>query len=369
MRAMTVCRGIVFMAGSAISYDSVSLAIAIASLIASIAAALIAKSSLSQAEQVAERDKRDWQQRKWFELYFKATEAYDFLDYFQKTYGSPADPRWGTNEWQQGWNKLMFRIREAHSMAVVFPKDAAIDALFDATAVFKNQAEAASPERLQAILDATEGLRSKSLVDASILTTAPGTADKQPNSKLFGKYQELVLLLLGFVLTTIIGGAIGARFQERSWTHEHLVQVCETARDTRTAGVAKLSDLMDKRLLKMRQLAWKLESAHSMEEVGQERQGNREARDEWAMQLNSNLAFVQSNFGEQAKETLQQQITGGFGNIHSDFNALFERGKIDQSAVSRIEAEIDALNPTIYWFDIDLQQKITDQSSKCSTMP
>ena len=359
-----------FIAGFAISYDSVSLAVAIASLIASVAAALIARSALSQAEQVAERDRRDWQQRKWFDLYFKATEAYDFLDYFQKTYGSPGEPTWGTNGWQQDWNKLMFKIREAHSMAVVFPKDAAIDALFDATAAFKNPEEAASPERLQLILDATEGLRSKSLVDASILTAPPGgTADKQPNGKLFGKYQELVLLLLGFELTTVIGGAVGARFQERSWTHEHLVQVCETARDTRTTGVAKLSDLMDRRLLRMRQLAWKLESAHSVAEVDQERQGNREARDEWAMQLNSNLAFVQSNFGDQAKETLQQDITGGFGNIHKEFKDLFESGKIDKSAVSRIEADIDALNPTIYWFDINLEQKITDQSSKCSTTP
>jgi hypothetical protein len=358
------------MAGFALSYNSVSLAVAIASLIASVAAALIARSALSQAEQVAERDRRDWQQRKWFDLYFKATEACDFLDYFQKTYGSPGEPTWGTNEWQQDWNKLMFKIREAHSMAVVFPKDAAIDALFAATAVFKNQEEAGFPERLQSILDATEGLRSKSLVDASILTTAPGgTSDQKPNDKLFGKYQELVLLLLGFVLTTIIGGAVGARFQQRSWTHEHLVQVCEAERDARTKGVARLSDLMDTRLLRMRQLAWKLESAHSIAEVDQERLSNREVRDEWAMQLNSNLAFVQYNFGDQAKETLQQDITGGFGNIHKEFNDLFESGKIEKSAVSRIEADIDALNPTIYWFDSNLQQKITEQSSKCSTTP
>jgi hypothetical protein len=207
-------------------------------------------------------------------------------------------------------------------------------------------------------------------VDASILTTAPGgTSDQKPNDKLFGKYQELVLLLLGFVLTTIIGGAVGARFQQRSWTHEHLVQVCEAERDARTKGVARLSDLMDTRLLRMRQLAWKLESAHSIAEVDQERLSNREVRDEWAMQLNSNLAFVQYNFGDQAKETLQQDITGGFGNIHKEFNDLFESGKIEKSAVSRIEADIDALNPTIYWFDSNLQQKITEQSSKCSTTP
>src|ERR1700676_1895899 len=56
--------------------------------------------------------------------------------------GSPGESTWGTNEWQKDRNKLMFKIREAHSMAVVFPKDAAIDALFEATAVFKNPGEA-----------------------------------------------------------------------------------------------------------------------------------------------------------------------------------------------------------------------------------
>ena len=78
---------------------------------------------------------------------------------------------------------------------------------------------------------------------------------------------------------------------------------------------------------------------------------------------------LQSNFGDQAEETLQQEITGGFGNIHKEFNDLFESSKIDKSAVSHIEADIDALKPTIYWFDINLEQKISDQSSKCSTAP
>jgi uncharacterized membrane protein YgcG len=46
------------MGGVAIACDSVSLAVAIASLIASVAAALIARSALSQVEQVAERVRR-----------------------------------------------------------------------------------------------------------------------------------------------------------------------------------------------------------------------------------------------------------------------------------------------------------------------
>ena len=111
----------------------------------------------------------------------------------------------------------------------------------------------------------------------------------QPTSeKLFGRYQEITLLLLGFVLTSVVGGSIGAWFQRRSWAHEHRVQVCEAERDTMSKGLANLSDLMDKKLLRMRQLAWKLETAHSISDVEEERGSNREARDEWAARLNSN---------------------------------------------------------------------------------
>ena len=82
----------------AISFNVASLAVAIASLIASVAAARVANSSLTQARQVAVRDEREWKQRKWFDLYFKASEAYDFLEYFQQNYSSAASPSWGTDE-------------------------------------------------------------------------------------------------------------------------------------------------------------------------------------------------------------------------------------------------------------------------------
>ena len=68
------------------NYDSVSLWIAVASFVVSIAACLIAWSSLSQAKQVAGRDRKDWKQRKWFDLYFSASEIYDSLDRFSCAY-------------------------------------------------------------------------------------------------------------------------------------------------------------------------------------------------------------------------------------------------------------------------------------------
>jgi len=151
---------------TAINYDSISLWVAIASLLVSVAAAYVAKSSLSQAEQVADRDRRDWGQRKWFDLYFKANQLYDSLDRFQTLYDA-ATPC--TTEFQKDWNDLMFLIREVQCMALVFPKNPVTDEFLSCTAVFKDRAEALSKCRLNKVFNAVDGIRLKALLDPAVL--------------------------------------------------------------------------------------------------------------------------------------------------------------------------------------------------------
>jgi len=69
-----------------LNYESTSLWVAVVSLALSIVACLIGWSFVSQAIQVAERDRKDWKQRKWFDLYFSASEIYDSLDRFSCAY-------------------------------------------------------------------------------------------------------------------------------------------------------------------------------------------------------------------------------------------------------------------------------------------
>jgi hypothetical protein len=151
---------------TAINYESISFWVAIGSFLTSVAAVLIARSSLSQAKQVADRDRRDWSQRKWFDLYFKANEVYDSLDRFQTLYDAAAPC---TTEFQKDWNDLMFLIREVHAMALVFPKNSVIDEILSCTAVFKDRAEALSKCRLKKVFNAVEGIRQKALVDPTVL--------------------------------------------------------------------------------------------------------------------------------------------------------------------------------------------------------
>jgi hypothetical protein len=137
--------------------------IALASLLASVAATLIAKSSLSQAKQVADRDERDWRQRKWADMYLKADETYDGLDRFRVLSDS-----WDTEERGREWNDLMRLIRGAHAMAVVFPENPAVDAFLSCTKVFKDQTTV-SKDRLSKVFDAVELIRERARVNRRVL--------------------------------------------------------------------------------------------------------------------------------------------------------------------------------------------------------
>lgn len=189
--------------------------------------------------------------------------------------------------------------------------------------------------------------------------------DQPVPEKLFGRYQEVVLLLLGFVLTTIVGGFLADRIQRRAWLQQHQIQTCETEQEVRTKGFAELSDRMDTRLLRMRALAWALERAKTLKDVEQERKLNREARDEWSSRVNSTLAFTQVYFGPDHYNMLLA-LNAGFADMFTKFNPIFDSGKPNPKAAHEIEDAIDAFNPSVYDFDLAMQRVIAAGTSTCS---
>lgn len=126
----------------------ISLLVAVASCIASLAAAVFAKlsvsqakeaiakaeqssvQSLAQAERVAQRVHDEWAQRRWFDLYSKATEALDALDYFRAKYPN-AEHKKGTEERAKDWSEMMFKVRAAGRMAFVFPQNHIVTAFIE----------------------------------------------------------------------------------------------------------------------------------------------------------------------------------------------------------------------------------------------
>lgn len=142
--------------------------LSVASLLLSLAATFIAGSSLSQARKVANRDRRDWKQRKWYDLYFQLSETYDFFDWFQTEYKFTNPAAWGDKEIRD-WNRLMNLFRRVHTTAMVFPPNRVIDKLVLATAVFSDRLESLSDNRLKSVLDVMDDVRMEALVDRTVL--------------------------------------------------------------------------------------------------------------------------------------------------------------------------------------------------------
>jgi hypothetical protein len=159
---------------SASFWISVAVAIiAVVSLVVSLvatrlakASVVIANSSLAQAKEVADRDLRNWRQMKWFDLYFAVSEFSDNLENFQKQHSTrPLDPV----EFGKDRNNLMFLFRRAASMAMVFPRDPAIDSLTACAKRFDDPTHLMSKDLLTVVEDAVEGLRQRALVQENVL--------------------------------------------------------------------------------------------------------------------------------------------------------------------------------------------------------
>jgi hypothetical protein len=128
----------------------------------------LAAESLRQTKEVADRELADWRQSKWFELYFSASEMCDTLEHFQVIH-LPNAEYWNSEPLASDYNRIIFLNRKCLAMAVVFPKNPAVDKLAAASAAFRNREEVFSKDRLKLIQDAVQDLRELALLHPAVL--------------------------------------------------------------------------------------------------------------------------------------------------------------------------------------------------------
>ena len=137
-----------------------NLVVALVALAVAIVALVVARKTLTEAEE-------DWKQRKWFDLYAKADEAHSMLVSYRKIY--PTSTQDESVPARNAWNQLMFLFLQAHTMAGVFPKNPAVDKLFEATSAFSYPKCAYEHARSEKLGDAVEDLRQKALLKKEVL--------------------------------------------------------------------------------------------------------------------------------------------------------------------------------------------------------
>lgn len=164
--------------------------------------------------------------------------------------------------------------------------------------------------------------------------------------------------LLAVIVAGILGGWLGHRYDvDRLLTENRLIETRATAerlqleRQTEFARAFEtfesLSRLLDKRLWRARRLAWSRDEKLSAAEREERRVQYRETVDEWNENLNRNLAFVETYFGQESRGILEGEISDGLRAVHAE---------LTNRAVpsDQLSARIDDLNSKIYTFNIRL---------------
>jgi hypothetical protein len=182
--------------------------------------------------------------------------------------------------------------------------------------------------------------------------------------------ETLLTVILGFLLTTVIGGYLGYLLQQRSWSHQHRVQAAADRREKATLLFDELSRLLDKRLYRMRRLYWSLLDDRP-------RQESEEARArmaayvailyEWNDSINRNLALLQSYFGHQLRAHLDDVIGARFRDLGADLEQLWKEEAAQPP--NDITDRFSELADLIYQFNLDMIALIDRENVEGATKP
>jgi hypothetical protein len=174
---------------------------------------------------------------------------------------------------------------------------------------------------------------------------------------------ELAPILLGFLLTTVLGGFLGVYLQQRSWAHRFKVERATAERDRAVQVFDEISRLLDRRLYRMRRLAWTLEREQNrpLSERGQKSLSDYDAvLFDWNDSINRNLALLERYFGAERRAGLDHEI----GALMRSVGAVLEsRGRLESGAevdLSRLELDLDRLADLIYAYNVELIRSIQE---------
>lgn len=117
---------------------------------------------------------------------------------------------------------------------------------------------------------------------------------------------QLVLLIVGFALTTVAGGLLGYWLQSRAWRRQEHDRRGQAQLDAAADFYQELSRLLDRRLHRMRQLdGWLNRPNQPGDEIERLLVRYREVIDEWNDSLNRNLALAIRYFGHETHASLE----------------------------------------------------------------
>jgi hypothetical protein len=172
------------------------------------------------------------------------------------------------------------------------------------------------------------------------------------------------------ILTTFLAAFLAYIFQNRSWHHQHQLQVAEQEHQLRAQFSEQereravlifdeISRLMDKRLYRLHLLYWRLKSGHDgtgwPDETAERFEEYRQVLYEWNDSINRNLALVQRYFGHAMRDQLDYRVGASFASLGRTMERWWKSANAtpppDQGDVA---TRLNRLTSLIYSFNLDM---------------
>jgi len=176
-------------------------------------------------------------------------------------------------------------------------------------------------------------------------------------------------ILLGFFLTTIVGGLFASLLQQRSWQHQNEVRLHEADLSRASDVCRSLSALVDKRWYRMQRLLWAT-LAYSKGRLGRDVLDGRlqdydQVLIEWNDELNARLAIVGAYFGRDLRDFLDQVVYEAFKDAGQRLESLYRvaaegQNDLDPADVTAATTKLEALNNQAYQLSFTMMVRLRE---------
>jgi hypothetical protein len=176
--------------------------------------------------------------------------------------------------------------------------------------------------------------------------------------------RDLILLVTGFLLTTVVGGILGTFLQRRAWDHQFVVQGREREQERAEKVFEELSGLLDKRRYRMLRLYWYLKDADQKQ--GPTKEGEQRHRQyidvlyQWNDGLNRRLALIKTHFSLEMHAELCQ-IYKKYKNVGELLDQAWTQHRAgNRYDVSTIGSSLDDLTHTNHNYALRALSRLMD---------
>lgn len=184
--------------------------------------------------------------------------------------------------------------------------------------------------------------------------------------------ENLQLLVIGWLLTGVLGALIAAGIQryawnrqheaqQRDWEHQNEVQQRDEERQQALKTFQDISTLLDKRLYRMWRLHWAIKKkalgASNEKEMDLARAAYRDVLYEWNDNLNRTLALAQTYFGDGVRQTLEGSLyeaVAALGRALDATEEIVSKAENKPVDIPRLSGRLTRLSRRIYEMNVHM---------------